>query len=205
MLMRKFMRAFFRLLYHPFAFAYDFVAAFVSFGQWKNWGRSILPFISGTRILELGFGPGHLQRFLSSRGLTLFGIDESSQMAGLAKRRVGAHQQLARGIAQALPYPNQAFDCVISTFPTEYIFDNQTLAEIKRVLRNGGRLIVLPAAFPKSGFLQWLYRITGESPAALNAALQTKLKEPFIRAGFDVQVEIVEVKSSQLLVVIAQK
>lgn len=205
MLMRKFMRAFFRLLYHPFAFAYDFVAAFVSFGQWKNWGRSILPFISGTRILELGFGPGHLQRFLSSRGLTLFGIDESSQMAGLAKRRVGARQQLARGIAQALPYPNQAFDCVISTFPTEYIFDNQTLAEIKRVLRNGGRLIVLPAAFPKSGFLQWLYRITGESPAALNAALQTKLKEPFLRAGFDVQVEIVEVKSSQLLVVIAQK
>lgn len=205
MLMRKFMRAFFRLLYHPFAFAYDFVAAFVSFGQWKNWGRSILPFISGTRILELGFGPGHLQRFLSSRGLTLFGLDESSQMAGLAKRRVGARQQLTRGIAQALPYPNQAFDCVISTFPTEYIFDNQTLAEIKRVLRNGGRLIVLPAAFPKSGFLQWLYRITGESPAALNAALQTKLKEPFIRAGFDVQVEIVEVKSSQLLVVIAQK
>ncbi|HRJ76215.1 MAG TPA: hypothetical protein PLX90_09465, partial [Anaerolineales bacterium] len=75
--MRRFMRIFFYLLYHPFAFAYDFVAAFVSFGQWKNWGRSILPFISGTHILELGHGPGHLQRFLLNANLTLFGLDES--------------------------------------------------------------------------------------------------------------------------------
>src|SRR5687767_6312726 len=41
MLMRRFMRVFFHLLYHPFAFTYDLVAAVVSFGQWKNWGRSI--------------------------------------------------------------------------------------------------------------------------------------------------------------------
>jgi ubiquinone/menaquinone biosynthesis C-methylase UbiE len=95
MFMRSFMRAFFHLLYHPFAFTYDIVAAVVSFGQWKNWGRSILPFISGTRILELGHGPAHLQRFLLTlkersgrdRNLTLFAIDESAQMGRIANAK----------------------------------------------------------------------------------------------------------------------
>ena len=59
-LIQRFMRFFFHLLYHPFAFTYDLVAATVSFGDWKNWVYSILPFINGTRILELGHGPGHL-------------------------------------------------------------------------------------------------------------------------------------------------
>jgi ubiquinone/menaquinone biosynthesis C-methylase UbiE len=205
MLMRKFMRVFFHLLYHPFAFTYDLVAAVVSFGQWKNWGRNILPFISGTYILELGHGPGHLQRFLLTHSLTLFAIDESAQMGRIAKRRIGSTQKLARGLAQSLPYQTDSFDCIISTFPTEYIFNPQTLSEVKRVLRNGGRLVVLPGAWPKSSLLQWLYRFTGESPQALTDALSKKFKEPFINAGFNTEVQIVEVKSSTLLFVIAQK
>lgn len=204
-LMRRFMRIFFYLLYHPFAFAYDFVATFVSFGQWNNWGQSILPFISGTHILELGFGPGHLQRFLSSRQLILFGLDESTQMVGLAKRRIGVNQKLARGLAQSLPYQNESFDSVISTFPTEYIFQSHTLSEIKRVLRSSGRLIVLPAAFPKSGFLQWLYKVTGENQDSLNEIIKTKMERPFIHAGFQTEIKIIDVKSSQLLIVIASK
>lgn len=212
-LMRRFMRVFFYLLYHPFAFAYDFVAALVSFGQWKNWGRSILPFISGTRILELGHGPGHLQRFLldpstrlrASPNLSLFGIDESTQMGRIAKRRIGTTQKLTRGLAQHLPFANESFSSVISTFPTEYIFDNKTLFEIKRCLRSRGRLIVLPAAFPKSGFLKWLYKVTGESPEKLDKSIKSKLKEPFENAGFQTEVQILDVKSSRLLIVIANK
>ena len=204
-LIRRFMRIFFYLLYHPFAFTYDFVAAFVSFGQWKNWGRSILPFISGTHILELGHGPGHLQRFLLNLNLTLFAIDESTQMGLLDKKRIGASQKLTRGLAQHLPFANESFSSVISTFPTEYIFDNRTLSEIKRCLRNSGRLIVLPAAFPKSGFLKWLYKVTGESPEQLVEAIKSKLTLPFINAGFKTEVQILDVKSSRLLIVIAEK
>jgi ubiquinone/menaquinone biosynthesis C-methylase UbiE len=205
MIMRRFMRVFFHLLYHPFAFTYDLVAAVVSFGQWKNWGRSILPFVSGTHILELGHGPAHLQRFLLGRNLTLFAIDESAQMGRIAKRRIGATQKLTRGLAQSLPYQAESFDCIISTFPTEYIFSPQTLSEAKRVLRNGGRLVVLPAAWPKSGFLQWLYKFTGESPQALTDALSKRFTEPFVKAGFIAESEILEVKSSTLLIVIARK
>lgn len=203
--MRNFMRVFFHLLYHPFAFTYDLVAAIVSFGQWKNWGRSILPFTSGTHILELGHGPGHLQRFLLSRNLTLFAIDESTQMGFLAKKRIGASQKLTRALAQTLPYQNESFDCVISTFPTEYIFSPQTLSEVKRVLRNRGRLIVLPAAFPSSRFLKWLYKVTGESPQSLDEVIKSKFEKPFIQAGFKTEIKVVEVKSSNLLIVIANK
>lgn len=203
--MRRFMRIFFYLLYHPFAFAYDFVASFVSFGQWKNWGRSILPFINGTHLLELGHGPGHLQRFLSSRQLVLFGLDESMPMIRLAKKRIGANQKLTRGLAQSLPYKSESFDSIISTFPTDYIFQSHTLSEIKRVLRSSGRLIVLPAAFPNQRFLKWLYKVTGENPDSLNENLKTKIILPFENAGFQCEIKIIDVKSSQLLIMIANK
>jgi len=85
---RTLLRVFFHFLYHQFAFAYDFVAASVSFGHWKNWILEVTPFIKGTRTLEIGHGPGHLQRFLLSRGLDSVAIDESSSMGRLAKRNV---------------------------------------------------------------------------------------------------------------------
>jgi len=196
------MRFFFHLLYHPLAFTYDLVAWIVSFGQWKHWVFSILPLIEGTRILELGHGPGHLQRLLLEQGLSAVALDESSQMGKIAKRRLGPRQKLTRGLTQSLPYASASFDTVISTFPSEYIFDPRTLAEVKRVLTNGGRLIVLPAAFPSNGFLKWLYRITGESPESLDDALKEKLCQPFGKAGFSVEAQVVELKSSRLIVVV---
>ncbi len=202
---QRFMRLFFHLLYHPFAFTYDLVAATVSFGNWKNWVYSIFPFIKGTRLLELGHGPGHLQRLLLDRGLAPVAIDESTQMGKIAKRRLGGSQKLSRALAQQLPFADKSFDTVIATFPTEYIFSTKTLSEVKRCLSDGGRLIVLPAAFPKSGFLKWLYKVTGESPAALTESIKAKSLQPFLNTGFHAEVEIVEVKSSSLLIVVAQK
>jgi len=203
MIIQRFMRFFFNLLYHPFAFTYDLIAAAVSFGHWKDWVMTVLPFIEGKRILELGHGPGHLQRILLNRGLFSAAIDESAQMSKLAKNRLGDAQQLTRGIAQHLPFQNHAFDTVVATFPTEYIFQADTLSEVRRCLINGGRLIVLPAAWPKSQLLKWLYRVTGENPAELNAALVARFKQPFINAGFNAEIQTIEVKSSIVLIVIA--
>ncbi len=203
--MRRFMRFFFNLLYHPFAFTYDLVAWVVSFGKWKNWVYSVLPLIEGTDILELGHGPGHLQRLLLDRGLSPVAIDESTQMGRLAKRRLGVNGKLTRGIAQALPYPNETFDTIVSTFPSEYIFDPQTLSEVKRVLRNRGRLIVLPMAFPTDGFLKWLYKVTGESPAVLDESIKERLTGPFLQAGFQVDIQLLELQSSQLVILLASK
>ena len=204
-LIQRVMRFFFRLLYHPFAFTYDFVAAVVSFGNWEDWVFSVLPFIEETRILELGHGPGHLQRLLLDRGLFPFAMDESTQMGRLAKRRLGNSQKLSRALAQQLPYAEKSFDTIIATFPSEYIFNPQALSEVKRCLSDGGRLVVLPVAFPKSGFLKWLYIVTSEIPDDLTESLKTKLQQPFLDADLKVKVEIVEVKSGILLIIVAVK
>ena len=98
--MQAFLRVFFKLLYHQFAFTYDLVAAAVSFNRWKDWVMEVIPFIEGTRILEIGHGPGHLQRVLLSRNLVAVGIDESSQMGRLTKHRTDGSAHLTRGLAQ---------------------------------------------------------------------------------------------------------
>ena len=86
--MRAILRIFFHFLYHQFAFAYDLVAATVSLGHWKSWILEVIPFIEGTRTLEIGHGPGHLQRVLLSRGLDSVAIDESAFMSRLAMRNL---------------------------------------------------------------------------------------------------------------------
>lgn len=204
-LMRRFMRFFFHLLYHPFAFTYDLVAWTVSFGRWKDWVFSVVPFIEGTLILELGHGPGHLQRLLLDRGLAPVALDESAPMGRLAKQRLGASQKLTRGLSQSLPYASESFDCIVSTFPSEYIFDQQTLTEAKRTLRKDGRFIVMPGALPRNQFLKWLYKVTGESPEAITDALIERFKGPFTQAGFRVEVQILETDTSQLAILIAAK
>ncbi|MBI3175839.1 MAG: methyltransferase domain-containing protein [Chloroflexi bacterium] len=209
MLLTRFMRHFFQWLYHPLAFTYDLVAAAVSFGRWNDWGRGVLPHVHGTRVLEVGHGPGHLQRSLLDLGLAPVGLDESAQMGRLAKTRLlksgYAKINLVRGVTQSLPFPSGHFDTILSTFPSEYIFDPQTLSEVWRVLDNGGRLVVLPAAWPRNPLLGWLFRVTGQSPAEALEIIQGRLKNPFIESGFDVEIQTLDVQSGLLLIIIATK
>lgn len=207
MLISRLLKLFFHWLYHPFAFAYDFVAAAVSFGHWNDWVQTVIPMIEGTRVLELGYGPGHLQRSLQRLNLLAVGLDESPQMSRLAARRLRnapAKVNLTRGLAQNLPFPAATFDTIVSTFPSGYIVDVDTLSEVKRTLRNGGRLIVLMAAWPKNPFLGWLFRVTHESPSETMELLESKLKEPFLEANLEIEVRAFDVQSGRLLTVIAQ-
>ena len=203
--MKQFLRLFFRLLYHQLAFAYDLVAASVSFNRWKDWVMSVIPFIEGNRILEIGHGPGHLQRVLLARQWVTIGIDKSAQMGYLAKRNTDGSARLTRGLAQHLPFPNQSFDTILSTFPADYINDAHTLAEVKRCLANGGRFIVLPVAWPKNPFLDWLFRVTGESPSEAVELVKSKFKAPLVQAGFETEVRTLDVKSSLLLIIVSTK
>lgn len=213
-ILSRFLQIFFYLLYHPFVWAYDLVAWTVSLGRWKDWIESAIPFINGTRVLELGHGPGHLQRALRDLGLSAVGLDESRQMGSLAKRNLVQHgyaqSNFIRGLGQALPFQAGAFHTVIATFPTEYIFEAQTLSEVWRVLTDGGRLIVLPVAWitgagPLEKAAAWLFRVTGQAPTELGQEAAKHMMEPFMRANFEVQVKQIEVKSSLVLIVIAEK
>lgn len=208
------LRLFFCLLYHPLAWTYDLVAWVVSFGRWKDWVRSVTPFLEGTRILELGHGPGHLQRSLLDLGLLPFGVDESPQMGRLARTNLRQHGYtqiaLTRGLAQALPYANQTFDTVVSTFPSEYIFDQRTLLEAYRTLKDGGRLVILPIAWitgknALDRFLSWLFKVTGETPSEALEIIEQRLTQPVANVGFEVEIRQVEARASLLLVVLARK
>jgi len=216
----RILQAFFHILYHPLAWAYDLVAWTVSLGRWKDWIESVIPFIEGKRVLELGHGPGHLQRILLARGLyhprrgLIFGLDESRQMGNLVKKRLlqGGYTQikLVRGLGECLPFPANAFDTVVATFPAEYIFDPQALLEVSRTLTNGGRFIVLPVAWITGKgvldkFFAWLFRFTGQAPSDPLEEVSSRLKKPFLKAGFQVEIQLIEVKSSLLLILIAEK
>lgn len=190
-----------------------------------------VPFVEGMRILEIGHGPGHLQRVLLSRSLFAVGLDESPQMGHLAKRRIDKHfrsmentelrspavQHLAytqsnivRGLAQGLPFPNSTFDTVAATFPAEYIFDPLTLTEAHRVLNETGRFVILPGAIITGRgfwdrFMAWLFRITGETPPNLSEIIHEKSREPLAKAGFQVEVHELDIKSSTVFIMVATK
>ena len=165
----------------------------------------VLPFIDGTHLLEIGHGPGHLQRVLLNRGLITVAIDESAHMGRLTRRNTNNEAQLTRGLAQKLPFLDGAFDVVIATFPAEYIYDSQTLSEVKRCLSDGGRFIVLPVATPKNRFLSWLFRVTDQAPSDALQVVQEKLEEPFIQAEFDVTTQVIDKPSGTLIIIIATK
>ena len=131
-------------------------------------------------------------------------------MARLAQRNTQGQARLARALGQELPFADQAFDSIIATFPTEYIFESETLSEVKRCLSDGGRFIVLPVAMQIGrGVLDRamavLFRVTHQSPVDPIEIVKEKLQKPFIKAGFEVDFKELQIKSSLLLIIIARR
>jgi ubiquinone/menaquinone biosynthesis C-methylase UbiE len=203
-----FLRIFFGLLYHPMAWTYDWVAGGVSLGMWNEWVRSVSPYLEAGRILELGHGPGHLQAELLKRNLHATGLDASAQMSRQAANRLrkgGYQPALVRGLAQSLPFVKESFQRVVATFPSEYIVDPQTLSEIYRVLSLDGQAIILALAWITGK--KWLekaarslFRLTGQAPE-----WEDHFLEPVRKAGFQAHVDWIELKSSRLVIIVAQK
>ena len=201
----------FHALYHEAAWGYDAVAWGVSFGQWRAWGAAALPYLIGPRVLELGHGPGHLLAELAGRGGDVVGLDLSPQMGRLARRRTPA-ARLVRARAQAAPFAAGSFDSALAAFPTAYITAPETLAAIYRLLRPGGRLVVVPEARlggrgPLMALVEWLYAITGqrgaaeENPTARLAFWTAALAGP----GFHVSLHEEMVSQSVVTVVVAER
>lgn len=198
------LKVFFHLLYHSFAWSYDLVAQVVSLGMWADWVLSVKAELPGQRVLEIGHGTGWLQAALLEAGVEVYGLDKSRQMGALTKKRA-PRSQLTRGASQAIPFPAEYFDQVAATFPSEYIYDPVSLAEISRVLIPGGMLVVVPLAWitgrkPLERLAAGLFRVTGQAGEWNEVFLV-----PFEAAGFSCTVSRRVVQSSQVLVIQARK
>lgn len=208
MIIHRMMQFIFHLLYHPFAWGYDLVAAVTSLGKWQKWVRAVIPLITGPKVLEIGFGPGHLQQAMLEQNLEVFGLDESHQMSRIAFRRLADHQQLVRGHAQFLPFASQTFQTIVATFPAGYIFDTLTAEEAYRVTAPGGKMVILLGAWltgrslPEQ-FMRLLFRITGQLPSE-GKTLFDLARAPYIEAGFQTDAVYLDLPGSRLLVLIAK-
>lgn len=100
--------------------------------------------VAGRRILDVGCGAGPLAQSLVAAGASVTGIDGSPAMIKLARRRLGDDAPLAvHDLAEPLPFEDASFDDVVASLVLHYLQDwSGPLAEIRRVLTPGGRLLV---------------------------------------------------------------
>jgi ubiquinone/menaquinone biosynthesis C-methylase UbiE len=198
----------FRLLYNELAWLYDPVSWITSLGRWRRWQKSLWPYLPPEgRALEVGFGPGHMLVELATAGYRTVGLDRSPGMLRLAQRRLRRQSlgvALCRGRAENLPFAAGAFDAVVLTFPTPFVYNAAWLAQMVRVLKPGGRAIVVEMASferhtPSARFVEWLYRVTGQRgpvpdlPGLLDSA------------GLSAWRETVQVDGTTVHLVVAQK
>jgi len=100
--------------------------------------------VRGKRVLDAGCGHGPISLELSQRGAQVSAFDLSPSMIALARKRLGGQANLrVADLSEPLPYANDDFDLIVCSLALHYVEDwAPTLAEMRRVLRPGGRLIV---------------------------------------------------------------
>ncbi len=131
-----------------------FVDTFLFRRQWQQLRQKTINLASlqqGERVLDVGCGTGTLAleaaRYTGKEGRVV-GIDPSEQQIARARSKETRHDvpvDFQTGVIEQLPFPDQTFDVVLSTLMMHHLpadIKRRGLAEIVRVLKPGGRLVI---------------------------------------------------------------
>ena len=117
--------------------------------KFSNWTKQTHPFVLTelrrgpvSSILDVGCGTGSLLASLDGN-LRKAGLDFSPEMLNQARKKVGTDVDLRVGDSEKLPWPDDSFDAItINLSFHHYEHPEAVLSEVRRVLRNKGRVII---------------------------------------------------------------
>lgn len=159
---------------------YEWMGAVMSLGSEHYYRRLALRrggVAPGMKVLDVATGTGLLARaalrVVGASGAVV-GVDPSRGMLG-EQRRKGAAVRLAQGRAEALPFATARFDALTMGFALRHVPDlGVTFREYLRVLKPGGRVVILEVSRPSSALVQRLFRVYLCRLAPLLARLRTQ-------------------------------
>lgn len=106
----------------------------------------LLGSVDGLDVLDLGCGDGVLASTLARRGARVTGLDADPRMLAAARRRAKAESvelNLVQGRAEAPPFPDGSFDCIVAVTVLCFVGEaDRAIAELARVIRPGGRVVI---------------------------------------------------------------
>jgi demethylmenaquinone methyltransferase/2-methoxy-6-polyprenyl-1,4-benzoquinol methylase len=155
-----------RAMFDRIAKVYDRMNGLMTVGMHHRWRARAVDLAAvgpGARALDVATGTGDLAVALRARGADVVGLDFSEQMLELARAKApDVHFQT--GNALSLPYSDSQFDAVTVGFGARNFSDlDAGLAELTRVTRPGGRVVVLEITTPQKPPLSWFFRLWFDS------------------------------------------
>lgn len=140
-------------VFHSVARKYDLMNDIMSAGMHRGWKRfavEVSGVSEGNRVLDIAGGSGDLSRLFASKVGSTGAVvltDINASMLSVGRDRLiddGVAVPALQCDAEKLPFPDQHFDCVIVAFGLRNMtHKDKALAEMQRVLKTGGRLLVL--------------------------------------------------------------
>lgn len=128
--------------------SYDRVVRLTTFGQDSVWKREIIKAIGGRdSVLELACGTGILSLMLEGEGKNVTGIDLTFEYLRVSTLKLCT--TVAQGTAEVLPYRDESFDSVVSSYLAKYIDVQSAVEECWRVLKPGGTAVFHDFAYPE--------------------------------------------------------
>ena len=153
-------------LFAAIAPRYDLINDLQSFGLHRFWKRRLVALSGaqeGRRALDLCCGTGDIAFALAHAGAAVTGLDFSAPMLAVARQRLGRCAtalscEFLEGDAMRLPFSDASFDIVTVGYGLRNLADWKTgLAEMRRVARPGGRLLVLDFGKPDNRVWRAIY------------------------------------------------